>query len=109
MCGGREACGGPFPCGPQPCLYSSTSGRHHGGPDETGCFGARDGTGSVRSGEFDTVTGVGGIGPEAEANELAGEVNWIGVGPPEDVDLDGLEIEQADQVVDGARHRTSLA
>jgi len=37
--------------------------------------------GSVRNWSFDAVIGVGGIGPEAEANGIAGKVNWLGIGP----------------------------
>ena len=54
---------------------------HNGDPDADGCFGIYDCMGSVRDREFDAVIGVGGIGPEAEANRIAGMVNWIGVGP----------------------------
>ncbi|HEX4608577.1 MAG TPA: hypothetical protein VH092_10270 [Urbifossiella sp.] len=54
---------------------------HNGDPDAGGCFGVHDCMGSVRSREYDAVMGVGGIGPEAEANGIAGKVNWIGVGP----------------------------
>jgi hypothetical protein len=37
--------------------------------------------GSVRGRDFDAVIGVGGIGPEAQENGIAGKVNWIGIGP----------------------------
>lgn len=54
---------------------------HNGDPDQNGCFGAYDCMGAVRDREFDAVIGVGGIGPEAQINEIAGKVNWIGIGP----------------------------
>jgi hypothetical protein len=37
--------------------------------------------GAVRNRRFDAVIGIGGIGPEAQANGIAGKVNWIGIGP----------------------------
>lgn len=54
---------------------------HNGDPDADGCFGAYDCMGIVRDREFDAVVGVGGIGPEAQANGIDGQVNWIGIGP----------------------------
>jgi len=36
--------------------------------------------GIVREREFDAVVGVGGIGSEAQANGIDGQVNWIGIG-----------------------------
>jgi hypothetical protein len=54
---------------------------HNGDPDENGCFGAYDCMGAVRGRDFDAVIGVGGVGPEAQANGIAGKVNWIGIGP----------------------------
>jgi hypothetical protein len=54
---------------------------HNGDPDADGCFGAYDCMGTVRDREFDAVVGVGGIGPEAQANGIDGQVNWIGIGP----------------------------
>lgn len=54
---------------------------HNGDPDQYGCFGAHDCMGAVRHVDFDAVIGVGGIGPEARANKIAGKVNWIGIGP----------------------------
>lgn len=54
---------------------------HNGDPDQDGCFGIHDCMGSVRDRNFDAVIGVGGIGPEAQANGIAGKVNWIGIGP----------------------------
>ncbi|MCP9818376.1 hypothetical protein KBZ18_02575 [Synechococcus sp. Cruz-9H2] len=54
---------------------------HNGDPDTDGCFGVYDCMGAVRDREYDAVIGVGGIGPEAQLNGIAGMVNWIGVGP----------------------------
>jgi hypothetical protein len=54
---------------------------HHGDPGPDGVFGIYDCMGAVRDRDFDAVIGVGGIGGEAEANGIAGVVNWIGVGP----------------------------
>ena len=54
---------------------------HSGDPDANGCFGVYDCMGSVRNRDFDAVIGVGGIGPEARANGIAGKVNWLGSGP----------------------------
>jgi hypothetical protein len=59
-------------------IYKRT---HNGDPDETGCFGAEDCMGTVRDREFDAVIGVGGIGAEARANGIAGQINWVGIGP----------------------------
>lgn len=54
---------------------------HNGDPDRNGRFGASDCMGTVRDRDFDAVIGVGGIGREAQANGIAGQVNWIGIGP----------------------------
>ena len=54
---------------------------HNGDPDSYGCFGAYDCMGTVRNREFDAVIGVGGVGPEAQANGIAEQINWIGIGP----------------------------
>ncbi|HEX5759323.1 MAG TPA: hypothetical protein VF121_09025 [Thermoanaerobaculia bacterium] len=54
---------------------------HHGDPDQNGCFGVYDCMGAVRNRDFGAVIGVGGIGPDARANGVAGQVNWIGIGP----------------------------
>jgi hypothetical protein len=54
---------------------------HSGDPDARGCFGAYDCMGTIRDREFDAVIGVGGIGSDAESNDIGGEVNWIGIGP----------------------------
>lgn len=59
-------------------IYKRT---HTGDPDPGGCFGCSDCMGAIRHREFDAVIGVGGIGREAQANGIAGRVNWIGVGP----------------------------
>jgi hypothetical protein len=53
---------------------------HNGDPDSRGRFGIRDCMGSVRSWAFDSVIGVGGQGAEAESNNIARKLNWIGVG-----------------------------
>ena len=58
-------------------IYKRT---HNGDPDRLGRFGIHDCMGSVRKHEFDAVIGVGGIGPEAQANGIGGQINWIGVG-----------------------------
>lgn len=59
-------------------IYKRT---HNGDPDQNGCFGVYDCMGKVRKRDFDAVIGVGGIGPEAKANGIAGKINWIGKGP----------------------------
>ena len=59
-------------------IYKRT---HSGDPDANGCFGVNDCMGSVRKQDFDAVIGVGGIGPEAQTNGIAGKVNWLGIGP----------------------------
>jgi hypothetical protein len=53
---------------------------HNGDPDSLGRFGIRDCMGGVRSWAFDSVVGVGGQGAEAESNDIARKLNWIGVG-----------------------------
>lgn len=54
---------------------------HTSDPDANGCFGAYDCMGTIRDWEFDAVVGVGGTGPEAVANGIERQVNWIGIGP----------------------------
>ena len=54
---------------------------HNGDPGTDGCFGVCDCMGAIRDREYDAVIGIGGIGPEAQSNGIAGMVNWIGVGP----------------------------
>ena len=54
---------------------------HNGDPDDQGCFGCHDCMGTVRCRDFDAVIGVGGIGPTPRANGIAGQVNWVGIGP----------------------------
>ena len=55
---------------------------HSGDPDPaTGVFGNNDCMGQVRRWPFDAVIGVGGLGPEAERNQIAGKITWIGIGP----------------------------
>jgi len=61
---------------------------HNGDPDQDGRFGVYDCMGAVRHRDFDAVIGVGGIGPEAHANGIAGQVNWIGIGPRKTSDSD---------------------
>ena len=58
-------------------IYKRT---HNGDPDRSGRFGIHDCMGSVRNHEFDAVIGVGGIGAEAQASGIDGQINWIGVG-----------------------------
>jgi hypothetical protein len=40
--------------------------------------------GRVRSLDFEAVIGLGGQGAEAESNDIAGKLNWIGVGAHKD-------------------------
>jgi hypothetical protein len=54
---------------------------HSGDPNADGCFGVYDCLGAVRDRDYDAVIGVGGIGPQARANGIAGKVTWIGIGP----------------------------
>jgi hypothetical protein len=54
---------------------------HNDDPDASGCFGAYDCMGMIRDRRFDAVIGVGGIGSEARADGIAGQVNWVGIGP----------------------------
>ncbi|MEZ5940633.1 MAG: hypothetical protein R3C18_04525 [Planctomycetaceae bacterium] len=54
---------------------------HTGDPSPGGCFGVHDCMGAIRDRGFDAVIGVGGMGLEAMANGIAGQVNWIGIGP----------------------------
>jgi hypothetical protein len=37
--------------------------------------------GTVRNRDFGAVIGVGGIGSQAHATGIAGQINWIGIGP----------------------------
>ena len=53
---------------------------HPGDPDSGGRFGIANCMGQVRSWDFDSVIGVGGIGPEPSSHDLDGKVNWIGIG-----------------------------
>jgi hypothetical protein len=53
---------------------------HNGDPDANGCFGINDCMGVARKRSYDAVIGVGGIGSEAQANRIAGKINWIGIG-----------------------------
>lgn len=55
---------------------------HTGDPDEeTGTFGCNGCMKEVRGWNYDAVIGVGGIGPKAKKNGIAGKVTWIGIGP----------------------------
>jgi len=54
---------------------------HHGDPDERGRFGCHDCMGRIRRWSFEAVIGIGGVGPEAQANRIAERVNWVGIGP----------------------------
>ena len=54
---------------------------HNGDPDAQGRFGCHDCMGRVRGWQFHAVIGVGGQSREAKQNEIAGKVNWIGIGP----------------------------
>jgi hypothetical protein len=71
-------------------IYKRT---HSGDPDHLGCFGICDCMGAVRKREFEAVIGVGGIGSEAKSNGIAGQINWIGIGPhKKEVGLRGPEV-----------------
>lgn len=59
-------------------IYKRT---HNGDPDVNGCFGVNDCMGIVRARDFDAVIGIGGVGPEAQANGISGQINWVGIGP----------------------------
>lgn len=58
-------------------IYKRT---HPGDPDAHGHFGIHDCMGQVRSWNFDSVIGVGGIGAEPSSHGLDGKINWIGIG-----------------------------
>ena len=58
-------------------IYKRT---HSGDPDRKGRFGIYDCMGRVRGWKYDAVIGVGGTGAEASKNDLAGKVNWVGLG-----------------------------
>jgi hypothetical protein len=53
---------------------------HSGDPDSLGRFGIYDCMGRVRSLDFEAVIGVGGQGVEAERNDIAYKLTWIGIG-----------------------------
>jgi hypothetical protein len=53
---------------------------HPGDPSEDGCFGVSDCMGAIRGWTFDAVIGVGGIGREPRSHNIAGKINWIGIG-----------------------------
>ena len=48
---------------------------HNGDPDRYGSFGLHDCMRGIRDRGFDAVIGVGDSGSEAQANEIAGQVN----------------------------------
>ena len=50
-------------------------------PDKNGVFGVNDCMGKLRSLEYDSVLGVGGIGAEPRAFEIDGKFTWVGVYP----------------------------
>jgi hypothetical protein len=58
-------------------IYKRT---HPGDPDTGGRFGIDGCMGQVRSWDFDSVIGVGGIGPEPSSHCLSRKINWIGIG-----------------------------
>lgn len=66
-------------------IYKRT---HHGDPDAEGRFGIHGCMGRVRTWAFEAVIGVGGKRPWPEWKELAGRVNWIGIGPRRTGDTD---------------------
>jgi hypothetical protein len=53
---------------------------HVGDPNAEGCFGIEDCMGRVRPYEFDSVIGVGGISGQPRSQNIAGKINWIGLG-----------------------------
>jgi hypothetical protein len=60
-------------------IYKRT---HSGDPDpESGVFGNNDCMGRVRGWQYDAVIGIGGIGPEARREGIAGKLTWVGIGP----------------------------
>ena len=59
-------------------IYKQT---HEGDPGTNGRFGIRDCMGKFRNLKFEAVIGVGGIGPDARKNGIAGKVIWVGTGP----------------------------
>ena len=59
-------------------IYKRT---HRGDPDANGIFGINGCMGVVRDFHYDAVIGVGGIGAEPRAHNIAGKVNWVGIRP----------------------------
>jgi hypothetical protein len=59
-------------------IYKRT---HEGDPSADGRFGCCDCMGKLRNLPYGAVIGIGGIGPEAKKNGIAGTVTWIGIGP----------------------------
>lgn len=51
-----------------------------GDPDAKGCFGIEDCMGRVRGYEFDSVIGVGGVSAQPRSQNIAGKINWVGLG-----------------------------
>ncbi len=52
---------------------------HLGDPNKHGCWGCCNCMGKKRSYNYEAVIGVGGVG--ATADEFAGQLKWIGIGP----------------------------
>ncbi|QEL19066.1 hypothetical protein [Limnoglobus roseus] len=63
-------------------LYKRT---HSGDPDTDGRFGCHNCMGTVREREFNAVIGVGGEGKGVDS-DVAGNLNWIGIGPRKHID-----------------------
>jgi hypothetical protein len=59
-------------------IYKRT---HKGDPDKSGIFGIHDCMGRDRRWSFDAVIGVGGKSPDPGSEDIAGRINWIGIGP----------------------------
>jgi hypothetical protein len=65
-------------------IYKRT---HSGDPDpETGAFGNRNCMGKIRGWSFNAVSGIGGVGRQAQRHYLDGRLTWIGVGARKDGD-----------------------
>jgi hypothetical protein len=56
---------------------------HKGDPDDRGIFGIDDCMGKVRMWDFVAVIGVGGKRPDRGHEDIAGKVNWVGIGAHE--------------------------
>lgn len=53
---------------------------HTGDPGPSRIFGVNDCMGRVRGFNFDSVIGIGGVGPWHDCKGIALKINWIGVG-----------------------------